>query len=374
MSNEQIGADGGEGVVGDVGHVGRDSSRPAGDVGLKPDLQPDLQADLQDERLKLAAKAEEGMRALLERGAMDCLINVGVIKAATVTAQVSDTLIARAYIVIKQSRGYVGLPYRDENGRPATVADLETFCRVFLGRSYSRCKQLAANYHLLGEDLYEAAEEVGWRQRDYVALKALPEDQQEQVRELLASDDKDRALEVLADLVAKNAAKAQAAEAQVTATQELAQSLQERLADLREDNKIKDGIIGELKTETRRLKEGQTPDVTIRQDLMAHANAMRLVLAQALANLDQLQELMRRVELMEPPLEGTPEANAYRLGMIQIWEGLREPLHSRQYLFGEILDRLGRELEWRTLTPEALEERRRRNEAAAEGRSFHVVK
>lgn len=170
---------------------------------------------------------KEQLRAFLEGGAMDCLINVGVIKAATVTAQVSDVMIARAYISIKESRSYLGLPFSDEGGRQLTVAGLEEFCPVYLGRSYSRCKQLAANYHLLGEDLYQAAEEVGWRQLDYAAMKALPQDQQAQVKEVLASEDKERALEVLAELLAKNAAARAAADARAETSEQALKDAQE---------------------------------------------------------------------------------------------------------------------------------------------------
>lgn len=241
----------------------------------------------------------------------------------------------------------------------------EDFCEIGLGRSRQQVDEDIANWRAFGEEALEAMQRAGIGYRELRELRRVPEDDRAELGRVAAQESKDALLDTAEELIARAHKKTEAAEAKTAATQELALSLEERIQDLREDNKTKDRLIGELKTEARRLKEGQAPDVTIQHDLMAHANAMRLVLAQALARFDQLQELMRLVELMEPPPEGTPEADAYRLGMGQVYEGLREPLLARVHLIGDLYDRLHNELHWRTLPPDELEALRQQNEAAA---------
>jgi hypothetical protein len=51
---------------------------------------------------------------------------------------------------------------------------LDEFCRAYLGKSYNRCLELSQNLNLLGEELYESTQKIGFRARDYAALRALP--------------------------------------------------------------------------------------------------------------------------------------------------------------------------------------------------------
>lgn len=50
--------------------------------------------------------------------------------------------------------------------------------------------QLADNLNLLGPELYEQAEKIGFKARDYQALKALPSDEQEIVKQALEAQNK----------------------------------------------------------------------------------------------------------------------------------------------------------------------------------------
>jgi hypothetical protein len=73
-------------------------------------------------------------------------------------------------------------------------------------KSRRRCEELAANLHLLGPELYEQAEAIGFRQRDYNALKALPADDQAIVKQAIEAGKFDNAIELMQDMAVKHAA------------------------------------------------------------------------------------------------------------------------------------------------------------------------
>lgn len=127
--------------------------------------------------------------------------NVGRIQTAHFMETVSARVMVETYLQCKSLLNEIKhLPYIAPNGERKHVSTLEEFCEVFLGRSARRLRQLADDYHLLGPDLYEQAEAIGFRARDYSALKALPAKQQEAVKEALADQDGKRAKDLLQDL------------------------------------------------------------------------------------------------------------------------------------------------------------------------------
>lgn len=126
---------------------------------------------------------------------------VGRIQAAHFLETVSSRVMAETYQQILAHPNEInGLPYRDASGETKRVSSIDEFCQVFLGRSQRRLQQLAEQLHLLGPDLYEQAEAIGFRNRDYQALKALPAKQQEAIKEAIADKDGKRAKELLQEL------------------------------------------------------------------------------------------------------------------------------------------------------------------------------
>lgn len=194
-------------------------------------------------------EAEALFAQMVERGGGQALIAVGRIQAATVSAALSDSMVIDAYEKVASSRSYVGIPYFAEDGSRKRVSALDEFCEVFLGRGARRCRQLVANRRLIGEELYEAAQAIGFRQQDYNALKALPADDQEAVKQALAEEDKDRALEVLSGLVAR------AAEHKAQAEQK-AEAAEARAEEIEKDYDTVSTMYGKAKTEITRLKAG----------------------------------------------------------------------------------------------------------------------
>lgn len=129
---------------------------------------------------------------------------LGRIEATEFYRKISDVVAAQTFAEIRVGKKYKGLPYRDKDGITRRVGDFEEFCRVFLGKSYNRCLELSQNLHTLGPDLYASAEAIGFKSRDYAALKALPESEQDIVKQALAAESKEQVLDILQDLAARN--------------------------------------------------------------------------------------------------------------------------------------------------------------------------
>jgi len=179
--------------------------------------------------------------------AIDVIKAVGRIEMANFYATVSEKALVETYLTIKKSKGYKGLPYKKENGEVATVATLEEFCQVYLKKSYRRCEELANNYNLLGEELYEQAEKIGFRQRDYNALKALPADDRQIIGMAIEEENFDKALELMQQMAVKHQAYKDTTEKKLT---ELENSAKSKDAVIQK----KDQKLNELDHELERLK------------------------------------------------------------------------------------------------------------------------
>jgi len=150
--------------------------------------------------------------ALLAYG--DTFKALGRIEGLDFLRRVGDIAIAQTFIEVRESKKYKGLPYKDAGGNLRHVEDFDEFCREFFGKSYTRCYELSKNLHILGPDLYEAAERIGFKARDYAALKALPQDEQDVVKQALAAESKDQVLDILQDLAARHQSEREAAKKQ----------------------------------------------------------------------------------------------------------------------------------------------------------------
>lgn len=185
---------------------------------------------------QIAASAVMGQAV----GWMNLAEVAGSIKTAGFFATVADRLLLDAYVKVKESKAYAGMPYRTADGSIATVASLDEYCRAFLGKSYRRCEDLLSNRKLVGEDLYEQAESIGFRQRDYNALRALPAEDREVInRALEAGADRETVIEQLVTLTERQIAQ----KAKLT----------EELADAHGTIEAKDRRYGEREQEVESL-------------------------------------------------------------------------------------------------------------------------
>jgi len=274
----------------------------------RPDLvghNEGREIDAKAERGQMMLTAEGLLRDMLEGGVADAFTALGRIQAATVSATVADTMLAQTYINLQKTGCYKGIPYRKPDGSAETVSTLDEFCEAFLGKTARRLRQLASNLHLLGEEMYEAAEAAGFRQRDYNALKALPADDQEAVRLALASDDKDKAIEVLSDLVTRQAA-------QKDQAQREAQAARKERDDTRSDYEAAAKLLGEAKSKVRRYEAGTLAPPAMDVQMADWPRATGYITGEIRANLTRIGLMIASCEreiLRIAPQDDSPEAD-----------------------------------------------------------------
>lgn len=133
------------------------------------------------------------------------LRDLGRLDGLEFTRRVADVAIAQVFENVRNSGAYKGLPYINEQGEAATIADFEQFCEIKLGKSYRRCLDLSQNLRALGPELYEQSEKLGLRNIDYKALRALPADEQALVKRAVEeATTRDDVLSLLQELAAKH--------------------------------------------------------------------------------------------------------------------------------------------------------------------------
>lgn len=131
---------------------------------------------------------------------------LGQIDSFEFMRRVADVATAQIFENVRKTGAYKGFPYIATDGRHATVASLDEFCEIKLGKSYRRCMDLSQNLRTLGPDLYEQSERLGLRNVDYKALRALPADDQEIIRQAIEeAKSRDEVLTILQEMAVKHA-------------------------------------------------------------------------------------------------------------------------------------------------------------------------
>lgn len=212
---------------------------------------------------------EAGQQATIAQTAVmdsfDVVKAIGRIEAANFFTTVGDKLIAETAVNIKNGKKYIGLPYKDLNGNHRCVGDFEEFCRAFLGKSANRVNDLVRNYNMLGPELYEQAEKIGFRQRDYNALKALPSDDRALIAQAIEEENLDKALDIMQEMAAKH----------VREKEELTKKASELSHTLEAKDKVIKDKTGVIDTQAERiaLLETKQKSVSAEQRLLdARAN------------------------------------------------------------------------------------------------------
>lgn len=173
---------------------------------LETDVEQFTDADQDNTALVEIRKENNQMAAadVVIMGSFDAIKAVGRIETAQFYATVAEKLIAETALNLREGKKYKGLPYTDEDGNTRHVAHFDEFCERFLGKSARRVQELMSNYNTLGPNLYEQAERLGFRQRDYNALKALPADDRKLIAQAIEEESLDRALDLMQEMAAKH--------------------------------------------------------------------------------------------------------------------------------------------------------------------------
>lgn len=225
-------------------------------------------------------------------GSFDAIKAIGRIETAQFYATVAEKLIAETAINLRQGKQYKGLPYQDENGNTRHVAHFDEFCQAYLGKSARRVQELVSNYNTLGPDLYEQAERIGFRQRDYNALKALPSDDRALIAQAIEEENLEKALDILQEMAAKHVREKE--------------ELTKQTADLTHTLEAKDKVIkdktGVIDTQAERiaLLETKQKSVSAEQRLLDLRSNLQIAAADIKA--DVMTRLRGSVKaLMEQP-------------------------------------------------------------------------
>lgn len=207
----------------------------------------------------------QGTAALVDQAVMDMAPvaeALGRVKTAEFFRRVGDIVLAQTFTDLRNSKKYKEYPIKDEDGHIRRVEDFKEFCQLAFGKSYTRCFELAQNLHVLGSDLYESAERIGFRARDYAALKALPAAEQEVVKQALASESKEQVLDILQEFAA---ARAEERAASKKESEELKATLDAR-DEVLKDKSAKLDKLSEQLEKLKRLPENKREKLRLEQE------------------------------------------------------------------------------------------------------------
>lgn len=303
-------------------------AKPPGNTPVPQPLSPAQEA--RHQQLETAIQAQD-IAAIWAGESAQVFEAVGRIKTAQFYATVSDRITAEAFSFISKSKGYIGLSYKDSKGVVRRVAHLDEFCRHFLGRSYRRCRELVENLHLLGPELYQSAEEIGFKSRDYKALKALPADDQQAVMQALDSGDKEDALSTLCRLVDRHRQARESAEKAAAETKADYTALTEVLAD-------KERTI-------RKLQTGELKPAALDEQMREWVPAAQLLLGKVSECLAQIDLMIESAAQLDKPEPDTPEWAAFVRAMELLSDALGPGLAERFDYAQELYHRLDRDID-----------------------------
>lgn len=161
--------------------------------------------------------------------AFDLGQQVGRIQALKLISDVSEKAIVETFIQIRDSKKYKEILIPGADGNLRQSEDLADFCEQVFGKSYSSLAEMAQNYNMLGGSLYEHAERLGLKSRDYRALRALPAEEQKLVQITLAeAGDRESVVGLINELADRQAQERAA----------LRKEIEEKDADIRAKDKL----------------------------------------------------------------------------------------------------------------------------------------
>jgi len=234
---------------------------------------------------------------------------LGRIEGLEFIRRVGDVAIAQIFAEVRKSKKYKGLPYKDDAGNIRHIGTFDEFCSAKLGKSYKRCHELAQNLGLLGSDLYESAEQIGFRAKDYRALKALPPEEQEVVKTAIASESKDEVIDILQDMAARHQAEKEAAKKE---KDDLTADLDARGKLLKDKAEKLEQTEGEL----YRLKS-LPPDANLELKLTREEEAVKEMDKAFVTALAEFNQLLLRVDAVVENEEISTHTQSYAVQTVQ---------------------------------------------------------
>ena len=154
------------------------------------------------------AMTEVGLHERLQDSSLEVGKIVGRIESALFLTSVSEKVIAESFIQLRDGKKYKDLLIPNADGNLTNVSDLEEACELLFGKTYRTCLRIAQKYESLGPELFESAERLGLRRKDYQALQALPSDDQALIKTTIAeATDRDSVTDLIGELTERHAKK-----------------------------------------------------------------------------------------------------------------------------------------------------------------------
>ena len=225
---------------------------------------------------------------------------IGHIEAAHFMLTVSEKMIAESAIKIKKGKLFNIFTIIDETGNRRHVSNFEEFCQLKLKKSRQRVEELIRNYNLLGPELYEQAERLGFGQRDYNALKALPADDRLIIAQAIEAEDLDKALDLMQQLAAKHQREKETTEKQLDSLVKIMQAKDCVIKEKTEELNKKSEKINLLEAAKRRtVDEAEMPG---EYQLMRLQNYSRELTVKITTTLNsEIVKLYQEFEGFQPP-------------------------------------------------------------------------
>ncbi len=214
-----------------------------------PETLPALDAAVIAEESQ--ALTEVGARERLQESALEIGEQLGIIKSAEFYARCAEKLVVEAFLKLKEGKKYKDLEFRDENGNLRSCADLDEACKHLLGKSYRYCAQITQNMETVGAKLFESASQLGFRTKDYQAIRALPADDQTLVKSAIESaTDRDSVTDLIGELTERHAKKLAEKDKAIADLNKIMEIKERRVKALGEERDgLKEQLIGMTLTE-----------------------------------------------------------------------------------------------------------------------------
>ncbi|WP_374263651.1 hypothetical protein [Zoogloea sp.] len=197
------------------------------------------------------AMTEVGARDRLQSSSLEVGKIVGRIESALFQTSVSEKIIAESFIQLREGKKYKDLEFLDAQGNRTRVSDLEEACELLFGKSYKTCSRIAQKYESLGPELFESAERLGLRRKDYQALQALPSDDQALIKTTIAeATDRDSVTDLIGELTERHAKKLAEKDRAIADLNKIMEIKERRVKALGEERDgLKEKLIGMTLTE-----------------------------------------------------------------------------------------------------------------------------
>lgn len=154
------------------------------------------------------AMTEVGVHERLQSSSLEVGKLVGRLESTLFLRHVADKMIAETFIQLRDGKKYKDLEISDASGNLRTLQTLEDACDALIGKSYRTCAEIAQNFELLGDRIFDSAERLGLRAKDYRALRALPSDDQALIKTTIAeATDRDSVTDLIGELTERHAKK-----------------------------------------------------------------------------------------------------------------------------------------------------------------------